>query len=193
MPMSRAACRFRVEAASAFRMVSHSAHSTLRRSSSEGGAGSTFHFTARLGLAARREEAESPGAASLLSVAGPLRFLIVEDNAVNRMLAATFLEKEGHRTVGVADGNEALAMLAEETFDCVLMDVQMPVMDGYEATRLIREISPDLPVIGQTAHVLQDAIEQCHEAGMVAHVSKPIDRHDLVTMILRHARPRPQG
>jgi CheY-like chemotaxis protein len=70
------------------------------------------------------------------------------------------------------------------------MDVQMPVMDGYEATRRIREISPDLPVIGQTAHVLQDAIQQCQEAGMVAHISKPIERNDLVTVILRHARSR---
>jgi CheY-like chemotaxis protein len=73
------------------------------------------------------------------------------------------------------------------------MDVQMPVMDGYEATRRIREISPDLPVIGQTAHVLQDAVQQCQDAGMVAHISKPIDRHDLVTVILRHARARPRA
>ena len=64
----------------------------------------------------------------------------------------------------------------------------MPVMDGYEATRLVHAIDPDLPVIGQTAHVLQEAIDQCRAAGMVAHLPKPLDRHELLEAIMRHAR-----
>jgi CheY-like chemotaxis protein len=67
----------------------------------------------------------------------------------------------------------------------------MPGMDGYEATRLIHEFAPDLPVIGQTAHVLQEAIEHCRAAGMVAHLAKPIDRHELIMTIMRHARIDP--
>ena len=124
-----------------------------------------------------------------------VRILFAEDNEVNRLVMQAMLRPEGPELTTVPDGRlavEQVATCGPDAFDIVLMDVQMPVMDGYEATRLIREISPDLPVIGQTAHVLQDAIEQCQEAGMVAHVSKPIDRHDLVTLILRHARPRPQ-
>jgi CheY-like chemotaxis protein len=122
-----------------------------------------------------------------------LRILFAEDNEVNQLVMQAMLRPEGPELTTVADGRLAVEQIVTRgptAFDIVLMDVQMPVMDGYEATRRIREISPDLPVIGQTAHVLQDAIQQCQEAGMVAHISKPIDRNDLVTVILRHARSR---
>jgi two-component system, sensor histidine kinase and response regulator len=122
-----------------------------------------------------------------------VRILFAEDNEVNQLVMQAMLRPEGPELTTVADGRLAVEQIVARgpaAFDIVLMDVQMPVMDGYEATRRIREISPDLPVIGQTAHVLQDAIQQCQEAGMVAHISKPIDRNDLVTVILRHARSR---
>ena len=120
-----------------------------------------------------------------------VRILFAEDNEVNQLVMEAMLRPEGPELTTVADGRLAVEQVltrGAEAFDIVLMDVQMPVMDGYEATRRIREISRDLPVVGQTAHVLQDAIQQCQDAGMVAHISKPIDRHDLVTTILRHAR-----
>jgi CheY-like chemotaxis protein len=101
------------------------------------------------------------------------------------------LSKEGSTLVTVSDGAQAVDAVRQSgagAFHVVLMDIQMPVMGGYEATRLIHEIDPDLPVIGQTAHVLQEAIEQCRAAGMVAHLAKPIDRHELILTIMRHAR-----
>jgi CheY-like chemotaxis protein len=125
-----------------------------------------------------------------------LRILFAEDNEVNQLVMQAMLRPEGPELTTVADGRLAVEQIVTRgptAFDIVLMDVQMPVMDGYEATRRIREISPDLPVIGQTAHVLQDAVQQCQDAGMVAHISKPIDRNDLVTVILRHARSWPRA
>jgi CheY-like chemotaxis protein len=83
---------------------------------------------------------------------------------------------------------DAVRREGPDAFNIVLMDIQMPGMDGYEATRQIHSIAPDLPVIGQTAHVLQEAIEQCRAAGMVAHLPKPIDRHELVMAVMRYAR-----
>ncbi len=122
---------------------------------------------------------------------GGLRILLAEDNEVNQMVVQAMLNKEGPTLVTVCDGAQAVAAVRQAgagAFHAVLMDIQMPVMGGYEATRLIHEIDPDLPVIGQTAHVLQDAIEQCRAAGMVAHLAKPIDRHELILIIMRHAR-----
>ncbi|HET8695691.1 MAG TPA: response regulator, partial [Aquabacterium sp.] len=78
-----------------------------------------------------------------------------------------------------------LAELASAPFDVVLMDVQMPVMDGLTATRKIKEVHPELPVIGQTAHALKEEMDKCHAAGMVATVNKPIELDDLVTVIIK--------
>jgi CheY-like chemotaxis protein len=123
-----------------------------------------------------------------------LRILLAEDNEVNQMVVQAMLSKEGPEVVTVGDGLlavEAVRRAGPEAFNIVLMDIQMPGMDGYEATRLIHEFAPDLPVIGQTAHVLAEAIEQCRAAGMVAHLPKPIDRHELIATIMRYARVGP--
>ena len=120
-----------------------------------------------------------------------LRLLLVEDNEVNQFVARAMLSREGPTVVAASDGCQAVECVRREgpgTFDLVLMDIQMPEMDGYEATRLLHAIDPDLPVIGQTAHVLQEAIDHCRAAGMVAHLPKPLDRHDLLEAIMRHAR-----
>ncbi|HWJ04772.1 MAG TPA: PAS domain S-box protein [Steroidobacteraceae bacterium] len=124
-----------------------------------------------------------------------LRLLLAEDNEVNRMVVLAMLRKHGPQVVSVADGREAVEQVrahGPDAFDLVLMDIQMPVMDGYEATRLIHGIDPGLPVVGQTAHVLHEAIENCRAAGMVAHLPKPIDRRELIATIMRHARLRTQ-
>jgi PAS domain S-box-containing protein len=133
---------------------------------------------------------DSSGSRLVARLAG-LRILLAEDNEVNQMVVQAMLSKEGPTVVTVADGAlavEAVRREGPDAFDIVLMDIQMPGMDGYEATRLIHDIAPDLPVVGQTAHVLQEAIEQCREAGMVAHLPKPIDRHELIMTIMRYAR-----
>ncbi|HEX4509070.1 MAG TPA: PAS domain-containing protein, partial [Burkholderiaceae bacterium] len=118
-----------------------------------------------------------------------LRILVAEDNEVNQLVLARALDLEGASTVIVGDGRQAVNRILAEgrgAFDVVLMDIQMPEMDGYEATRRILELAPDLPVIGQTAHALQDERRECLAAGMVDHIAKPIDFKQLVETILRH-------
>jgi len=118
-----------------------------------------------------------------------VRVLVAEDNEVNQLVLERALEIEGADTTIVGDGRQAVnRVLADgrESFDVVLMDIQMPEMDGYEATRRILELAPDLPVIGQTAHAMQDERRECLAAGMVDHIAKPIDFKRLVDMIVRH-------
>jgi CheY-like chemotaxis protein len=107
-----------------------------------------------------------------------LRVLLAEDNPVNQRLARTILEKQGHTVVLAHNGREALARAQAETFDIVLMDVQMPEMDGLAATAAIREIETrtgaHLPIVGVTAHAMKGDRERCLAGGMDGYVSKPI-------------------
>jgi PAS domain S-box-containing protein len=117
----------------------------------------------------------------------PLRVLLAEDNVVNQRLVARLMEKRGHTVVVVSTGRAALAALAEEPFDLVLMDVQMPDMDGLEATTAIRkweqETSIHVPIIAMTAHALQGDAERCLAAGMDGYISKPMKPEDLYVAI----------
>ena len=118
-----------------------------------------------------------------------VRVLVAEDNEVNQIVLERALEIEGAATTIVGDGRQAVnRVLADgrDAYDIVLMDIQMPEMDGYEATRRILELAPDLPVIGQTARAMQDERRECLAAGMVDHIAKPIDFRLLVDMIVRH-------
>jgi CheY-like chemotaxis protein len=118
-----------------------------------------------------------------------VRVLVAEDNEVNQLVLGRALEIEGAETTIVGDGRQAVnRVLADgrEAYDVVLMDIQMPEMDGYEATRRILELAPDLPVIGQTAHAMLDERRECLAAGMVDHIAKPIDFRQLADMIARH-------
>ena len=122
-----------------------------------------------------------------------VRLLAAEDDEVNRILLEELLRHEGAEVVFAEDGQQAVQRLDEHgaaAFDAILMDVQMPVLDGYEATRRIRDVHPELPVIGLTAHALPEARRLCLEAGMVEHVVKPIDMAELVAAIRRHVRDR---
>ncbi len=119
-----------------------------------------------------------------------LRVLAAEDTEVNRLVLESQLQHEGAEVVFAEDGQAAVAAVAQAgpgAFDAVLMDVQMPVMDGLTATRHLREIAPSLPVIGLTAHALQEEHERCMAAGMVERVLKPVDLDLLVAVVLRHA------
>jgi len=115
--------------------------------------------------------------------------LLVEDNAVNQTLAVRVLEKRGFVVTVAADGQAALVTLAQQDFDVILMDVQMPIMDGFEATAAIRErerpAGKHTPIIAMTAHALKGYEERCLSAGMDGYVSKPIRTAELVATIER--------
>lgn len=116
--------------------------------------------------------------------------LLVEDNATNRRVAELFLERAGCNVIQAVDGSEALAALKRQSVDLVLMDVQMPVMDGLEATRRIREeISGGgkIPIVGLTASALKEQVEACRAAGMDDVISKPIERERLEAVLERYA------
>jgi signal transduction histidine kinase/DNA-binding response OmpR family regulator len=116
-----------------------------------------------------------------------LRVLLAEDNSVNQKLASRLLEKRGHHVTVVCDGQVALDTLERESFDLVLMDVQMPVMDGFEAAAIIRQrehgSGRHLPVIAMTAHAIKGDRERCLAAGMDGYVSKPIRASELFAEI----------
>jgi len=118
-----------------------------------------------------------------------LHVLLAEDNAVNQMLAARLLEKHGHRVTVTANGRQALAALEQENFDVVLMDVQMPEMDGFEATAAIRlreqGTGRHLPIIAMTAHAMRGDQERCLAAGMDGYISKPIRAQELIDLLDR--------
>jgi signal transduction histidine kinase/ActR/RegA family two-component response regulator len=162
------------------------------RVESEPGHGSTFHFTARFGRALEESEAAVPPSASLRSMLeavgttngngthpGGLKILLAEDNIVNQRLVLRLLEKRGHRVTLAGTGHEAVAAAEREEFDLILMDVQMPEMDGLEATIHIRKreraAGIHTPIVALTAYTMKGDRERCLDAGMDSYVNKPID------------------
>jgi CheY-like chemotaxis protein/HPt (histidine-containing phosphotransfer) domain-containing protein len=121
------------------------------------------------------------------------RVLLAEDNVVNQKLAVHLLEKQGHEVVVANDGKEALAQLERQSFDLVLMDVQMPEMDGLEAAAQIRAsengTGRHVPIVAMTAHAMKGDRERCLEAGMDDYVSKPIQARELLNVMARVAPP----
>ncbi|MCB1922176.1 MAG: response regulator [Gammaproteobacteria bacterium] len=119
-----------------------------------------------------------------------LRLLLVEDDPVNQLVMEDILGSAGAEFSTVSDGEEAVRLVAEPgrpRFHAILMDLQMPGMNGHEATRHIHERLPGLPVIGQTAHAFADELQTCMESGMVACITKPIDPLLLVHTVRQHA------
>ena len=104
-----------------------------------------------------------------------LKVLVVEDNEINREIATFMLEKVGIVPTCAINGKEGLEKVKEGTYDCILMDVMMPVMGGLEATRQLRAIGVDIPIIAMSANAFKDDVERSLNAGMNAHLSKPID------------------
>jgi len=164
--------------------------------------GSIFHFTLDLALTAESaisidgqpgssegaSQTQPPLTATLEAAAGRgCRVLLVEDNAVNRTLAQRLLQKRGFTVSIAVDGKQAIAATQSEEFDLVLMDIQMPDMDGFEATGEIRKreklTGRRTPIIALTAHALKEDRERCLSAGMDAYVTKPIRPAELFGVI----------
>ncbi|NMF91272.1 PAS domain-containing hybrid sensor histidine kinase/response regulator [Aromatoleum petrolei] len=154
------------------------------------GAGSRFHFALRLAPAA--EGAGRAAASCNAGDSGPpslrgRRILLAEDNPLNQQVAGEFLRRMGMIVDIANNGTEAVARALERRYDLVLMDLHMPVMDGYEATRQIRRYFSDaaLPVLAMTADAFSDARDRCLEASMNDHVAKPIDFRTLPDVLAR--------
>jgi two-component system sensor histidine kinase/response regulator len=118
-----------------------------------------------------------------------IRILLAEDNSINQKLAKTLLEKKGWRVVAVTDGKKALNALKKESFDLIIMDVQMPNLDGLKATAVIRDqengSGSHIPIIAMTAHAMQGDKEKCLKAGMDDYISKPMKAEELYRIIDR--------
>jgi len=177
---------------------------------SEVGRGTAFHFTARFGAAAihscaaknnhdteshrkGRETTAAPNAAAAMCEPGAgLRVLVVEDNPVNQRLIVRLLEKRGHSIAVAGNGREALDVLRAESFDLVLMDMQMPEMDGFEATAAIRNsecgTNVHIPIIALTAHAMKGDRERCLTAGMDGYLTKPIRPQELDEILAQYQK-----
>jgi len=151
--------------------------------------GSTFVFTVRAG---RTDSPVKPTAANAPAApAPPLRILVAEDNKVNQTVVSRILERAGHTVAIAANGQEAAEMRLSCAFDLILMDIQMPVLDGFEATARIRACDltsgVHTPVIALTANAMSGDRERCLSAGMDGYISKPVSRDSLLQAIAQFA------
>jgi len=132
-----------------------------------------------------------------LELTRPLRILVVEDHFVNQRLIEAFLKDAGHTPVLAADGRDALAAFERQSFDLVLMDIQMPGMDGFEVTAAIRAreepTGSRIRILAMTAHASQEDRERCLAAGMDGHIAKPVRYEELIALIGSVAAAPPAG
>ena len=137
------------------------------------------------------EQPATAGIENLADIKGS-SILLVEDNEFNQQIACELLTDAGFRVDVAENGQKCLEMLDKHAYDIVLMDMQMPVMDGVTATREIRKIESfkDLPIIAMTANVMEADIEKCRAAGMWDHVGKPIDPDELFSKLMKWVKPR---
>ncbi len=162
------------------------------------GAGMLFHFTFMAEVAGGRAPAYRAGPAApeavQPAVSRGLKILLAEDSAINQKLVIAMLRREGHQVVCVSNGKEAVEAVKSGTFDIVLMDVQMPELDGLAAASAIRDFEKTLgrhtPILALTAHSLPEDREKCLSAGMDGHVSKPINAAVLLASIGRMTAPQ---
>jgi len=142
--------------------------------------GSTFYFTADFGISKEADQPPSesrPKSKKRERNRGPARILLAEDDITNQKVVIGILEQEGYRVTAVAEGRSCLEKLAEQYFDLILMDVQMPGMDGLETTRAIRGTGNMIPILALTAHAYPQDRERCLAAGMDDYITKPINRN----------------
>ncbi len=155
---------------------------------SEEGKGSCFYFRIKYKKAAVSERSKIVSVNTPEKKIAKLDVLVVEDNTMNQLLACKILGDWGWNIEVVENGMLALGKVSDRDFDIVLMDIQMPEMDGYEATRQIRNKLPspkcNVPIMAMTAHVLASEEEKCYNAGMNGYISKPFDSNTLYSKIL---------
>ena len=123
----------------------------------------------------------------------PLRILLAEDNVVNQKVAMSLLSRLGHDVTMAADGQAGIDLYRRQPFDLILMDVQMPILSGYDATRAIRQIErttgTHIPIVAMTARAMTGDRERCLDAGMDDYMSKPIQRKQIIDVIRRTSAP----
>ena len=154
------------------------------------GRGSTFFFNLTLPRAAPPDQQKPPEETIPTQIRKGVKVLLVEDNKVNQKVAMAILRKAGCEVEAVENGQDAIQQVIREKYDIVLMDCQMPVMDGFEATARIRAMGGALaktPIIAITAHAMKDDRQKCLDAGMDDYISKPVSRLALVSLINKHA------
>ena len=164
------------------------------------GTGSVFTLSVPLSVAHEDNALTQPSIAVTRppSPSPALQLLLVEDNPINQILAKALLEQAGHRVVTAADGREGLAQWQQGGIDAILMDVQMPVLDGLSATRALREIERQqgkghTPIIAMTANAMSGDREQCLSAGMDDYVAKPFSRIELWAALARIQPLKPEA
>lgn len=167
------------------------------RVASEPDKGSTFTFTVAAGVPLRGPDAHlvdqlaaepPPSSAAAIPPDEPClsgRVLVAEDVAVNQKIAETLLRKVGLEVDVAANGREAVEMAMANTYDLILMDIQMPEMNGHDATRTLRREGVQVPIVALTASAMAEDIEQCRDAGCDGHLAKPIDRTTLYDVLER--------
>jgi CheY-like chemotaxis protein len=136
-----------------------------------------------LRLSVERLEVKSESIASIQERIRGANVLAAEDNELNRMVIQVILRKAGVNLELANDGQQALDLLQKKNFDVVFMDVQMPVLDGIQATREARVLGINTPIVGLSANAMQDKVEVCREAGMDDYLVKPYTEPDLLSMI----------
>jgi CheY-like chemotaxis protein len=152
------------------------------------GAGSTFWFTIAAPRTEPQPEVRPAPRLDEIDAAQPARILVVDDVEANRELVCAILSVFGHELTQATSGAEAVEAAIQAPFDLILMDLQMPGMDGLTATRAIRAASDfnrDAPIVALSANVMQNHLDACREAGMDDHVGKPIDPAELLTKVAR--------
>ena len=155
------------------------------------GQGSTFHFTLLLRLQSDARQAVPPSESRMEASSPeqrPLKILLVDDSEDNRLLARTYLKGDAYRIDEAVNGEEAVALFQSGPYDLVLMDMQMPVMDGYAATRGIRRWEEEqgrsrTPIVALTAYALKEDAAKSEEAGCDTHLTKPIKKAVLIEAI----------
>jgi CheY-like chemotaxis protein len=156
------------------------------------GQGSSFHFTLpqRIGTAADRPHSRQNPELNINQLRGA-KILLVEDNLINQELAQILLSRKGMEVTVANNGEEALSVLSGQPFDGVLMDIQMPVMDGYTACAEIRKNPQykDLPIIALTANVMAGDREKSRKAGMNGHIGKPFKEEEMFSTLVRLIKP----
>lgn len=163
---------------------------------SDEGKGAKFWFTLDLQTTANEdswrkteystEATENPTRQVLLESRKNTRILLAEDNEINQEITRTMLENAGFSVDSVANGGEVISFLNKHSYALILMDCQMPVIDGYDATKLIRSKGLDIPIIALTAHAYAEDRERCLSAGMSDYLAKPIAENTLIQMVCKY-------